>query len=807
MAIRYDDAEKRILLSVRDLVEEERRGSLGLAVVQSLQARAAAGRRIHTSWQLERSGEDAAFRAEVSVRRPIPVDDWTVELFGRVDGLSTEGDHSVVEEVKSSALDARRLHGTTLDDWPSWVDQLRVYLWMLQESGHQHPVGRLVVVSVYDGSRQVLGVAHDHAAIGLRIRRRAEDLVRERSARVAWMQRRRSRTPPDPFDAWRPGQREIVEAVHWGLDAGNTVLVEAPTGLGKTAAALAGALRHALATDRQVFFATARTTQQPGIVRALATFAARGLPLRSLVLRARAKACLQEVVDCRPEVCRYAADYYDKLRAAGLPGGLLTSDVHVDARALEDAARVHVVCPYELGLDAGPQLDVVIGDYNYALEPGVRLERLFGGDGARGFVLVVDEVHQLAERARGWYSPRLEIAGARAAAQSLWLKGPTFAPWVGLAQRVEAELLRIARRGGDRRTGDDLTATVEVGPFRALADEIDALAMDYAHRKAELSALAAQPEDPWMELAWRVLSFAEAVEEDAAAPPDEAEGPERVPIVTVTPGAEALTLVCLDPGRRLGAMLQTFGGVVGLSATLSPPEFHRDALGLPEASTDVVRVPSVFPPEHRRVLVAPRISTALKDRAEHAEATAKLLVAAVGAAPGNAAIYFPSFQMLDDLAGRCTFGREVVVQRPGMDDALREQVLALLHPGGPPTVLLAVLGGVFAEGIDLPSGSLSLVIVVSPALPPVGLERELLRERYERRFGKGFLYASLVPGMTRVVQAAGRLHRREEDRGVILLVDRRFRWREVLELLPADWQPTIEVDPLPAIRAFFTPEE
>ena len=117
-----------------------------------------------------------------------------------------------------------------------------------------------------------------------------------------------------------------------------------------------------------------------------------------------------------------------------------------------------------------------------------------------------------------------------------------------------------------------------------------------------------------------------------------------------------------------------------------------------------------------------------------------------------------------------------------------------------------MLGGVFAEGIDLPPGALSLVVVLSPALPPVSLERELLKDHFERRYGQGFLYASVVPGMTRVVQAAGRLHRRPEDRGVILLVDRRFRWREYNALLPPEWRPSFEVEPVPAIGEFFRPD-
>ena len=138
-----------------------------------------------------------------------------------------------------------------------------------------------------------------------------------------------------------------------------------------------------------------------------------------------------------------------------------------------------------------------------------------------------------------------------------------------------------------------------------------------------------------------------------------------------------------------------------------------------------------------------------------------------------------------------------------MDDARRRQQLDRLTSGGPPVVLAAVLGGIFAEGVDLPPGALSGVLVAGPALPPVGLERDLLRAYYDERYGQGFRYASLVPGLTRVVQAAGRLIRRPEDRGVVVLVDRRFRWREVTELLPDDWDLTIPDDPVAEIRSFF----
>jgi DNA excision repair protein ERCC-2 len=167
------------------------------------------------------------------------------------------------------------------------------------------------------------------------------------------------------------------------------------------------------------------------------------------------------------------------------------------------------------------------------------------------------------------------------------------------------------------------------------------------------------------------------------------------------------------------------------------------------------------------------------------------------------AVYFPSFDMLDDLVGRLTLARPVLRQERGLDDEARQALLDGLSQGDP-VVLAAVLGGVFAEGIDLPPGALDAVMVVGPALPPVGLERDLLRACYEARYGEGFAYASLVPGLTKVVQAAGRLIRRPDDRGVVWLVGRRFRWTDVAALLPDDWAVEIPDDPVAATHAFFS---
>lgn len=788
VAIRFDDRERTLTLSVRDLVEEGASGGhLTTAVAQSSRARLEQGRVAHTQEQARRAVDDADYRAEVRVQRQIAVGDWTVIVHGRVDALTEEDGRLVVEEIKSTLLDGGRLYATTVEDWPAWVSQLEVYLWILAD---RRPVGRLVLVGLLDGARHVLGVGFDEVALTARITTRLEELVEARERRLAWMAERRAARVPMPHEAWRPGQREIAEAVQWGLEVEHHILVEAPTGLGKTDAALTGVLRYALQTDKVLFWATSRTTQQPQVLRALQRFADRGLALRGVAIQARQKACLNEVLACRPDLCGFAENYYDKLRATRLVQALAPG-ISSPERIRAAASREHV-CPFELSLDVSEHVDVVVGDYNFALDPGAHLRRHFGDATASEVVLVVDEVHQLVDRARAWNSPSLPLPLVEHVVDALAAAGPEYAGVEELARAVGARIEELLEEPALRRREGKALVRPLPDVWTDLANRIDETALEYAALSLRRPAFPHGETDPWIELARTVLRL-DAVWSRA--------GEETVALVDER--RRSFELNCLDPSPGLGAWIRRLGGFVGLSATLSPPDFYRDLLGLDPDKLDVVRVPSPFPPENRRVLVAPRVSTAWRDRAAHAAPTSELLERCIRAVDGNVACYFSSFEMLRDLTSRWDLPEhDLLLQEPDMSEASRAEWIQRLSEGGRPVVLAAVLGGIFAEGLDLPAGALSAVLVAGPGFPPVGLERDLLKEYYEDRYGEGFRYASVVPGLTRVVQAAGRLIRRPEDRGVIVLVDRRFRWRDLQALLPEDWFPVVADDPVAEIRAF-----
>ncbi|MBN2798907.1 MAG: hypothetical protein JXX28_07135 [Deltaproteobacteria bacterium] len=779
MTVRFNDAARTLSLSVHDLADDEGfSGSIHRGQLVSGPARLAVGRVAHQDFQHRRGDEDGSFRAEVALERETSVMGWTVRVHGRADGLSEEGGRTVIEEVKTTQLSAERLYDTALERWPAYRRQLEVYLWMADGGVGRSPVGRLIFVSLVDASQHSLGLALDLESVEAWIEIRLAWLIGRRERRLSWLAHRRLLSVPAPFPGWRGGQEEISAAVRDGVRGGISVLAEAPTGLGKTAAVLFGALQAALPTDKQLFWSTSRNTQHAGVEATLARFQERGLALRYAVIQGRDRLCLLDEVRCHPSVCPYARDYYDKLRAGVMEEALAHGRLGI--RALKRLGRAHEVCPYQLALDASAEVDVVVGDLNYAFDPEVMLRRHFGED-AGSWIVVADEAHQVVDRVREALSPALlESQVSRA------LAGAARPRALARAAESVLTLLRESEEGGARRDSAQVVK-VSVARWVRLAAHLDGLMVDFAPQLME-------PGDAWLELAWGVARWVRRLQ---------AAGEETVVLAERAPERAGLQLVCLDPSVWLRGLIGRLGGFVGASATLSPSRFYLDLLGLDPERTHHLQVSSPFPAARRPVFLAPEVSTAWRDRIADAPRTAALIQALIEATPGNTAVFFSSFAMLRDLTERLELGeRELLLQRQGMSESTRTRTLKLLSEGGP-KVLAAVLGGVFAEGIDLPPGALSAVLVVGPALPPVGLERELLQRYYQERYGAGFRYASLVPGMTRVIQAAGRLVRRPEDLGVVVLIGRRFRWQEYAGLLPESWATSAPEAPVEAVRAFW----
>jgi DNA excision repair protein ERCC-2 len=347
-----------------------------------------------------------------------------------------------------------------------------------------------------------------------------------------------------------------------------------------------------------------------------------------------------------------------------------------------------------------------------------------------------------------------------------------------------------------------------------LRDEVDELGVAFAALRATLppdSLFSASIEgaDRWIELVRAVGRFtaalARAGEETVAL---WAPGPTIAPGTRLEIPGGRLALSCRDPSPTLGPAFAEALASVSISATLAPTWFYRDRCGMAIDRVDEHEVASPFPPENRLVLVVGGVSTALQHRLRDRDAVAEILERTVAAVPGNLAIFFNSFEHLREVEEALPLAdREVLRQGPAMDEGERTRLLDRMRDASAPRhrVLLGVLGGLFSEGVDLPGAALSAVIVVGPALPPPSFERQLLQEWYETRFGDGFTLAYVLPGMTRVAQAGGRVVRGPEDRGLVVLVCQRFLRHAWQRWLPSAWEPSRSRHPWEDAVGFFTP--
>ena len=864
-----DLERKRITAAIRELATGPTERVRGPSVPR---LRIELGQDVHRAYRSQRQDELGAdrFTAEVGLWLERDVDGFTALVRGRADGVigvmlaapvaSDTG--LLVEEVKSVALDQPALAALTAADVPGYALQARFYALCL---ALRHPGrtvrARLVLVSIVDESARTLDLDFDAGRTEAELDALLRAGLAEAEAARARARRRAESAAAlvFPYDAPRPPQQTLIDAFEEGLAAGRPVLAEAPTGTGKTAAALLAGLRHALASDATLYFTTAKSTQREHVARTFTDLIrAADLPpgaITAVTLRAKERMCPPGTLQCHPAHCPYLRDYEQRVATSGIVAALAAESCHIDAETVYERAARSVLCPFEVSRDLAAGADLVICDYNHVYERAAALppfverasEPPEPGAPASGTavattapaaaVVVIDEAHNLLDRARAYDSPcvcRTDVTRVRERVLAgVYILPAEDAPGLMALPRTLASehlLADIAAFCGTLathidttyddavRTGrgfvDDTTPVADSGTdddrlpdeipagfldtWQALGERAEALLFGFSVR-CRLHALVF-PRDPLIELLRNVMHVRALV-----AARDRA----LIPYVA-GPGAptgSAVGVCCVDPSRRLAAQHRRTRGVLAMSATLAPIDYYRAQLGL-DALT--VRVPSPFLAEHRCVLVVPTVTTQLRERDRHAPTIARLIEDIVRARPGRYAAYFPSFEFLSRVRALLDLPPErLLVQLPDMPLVLRQRMLARMRGQPGPVLLLAVTGGVFSEGIDLPGEELIGAIIVGLSLPAPSFERVLMRQYFdEHAEGQGFAHAMLYPAMQRVVQAAGRVLRTPEDRGVIALLDHRFAEPGYAECLPRDWYryhpgELVTDDPASQVAAFW----
>jgi DNA excision repair protein ERCC-2 len=795
--VQIDLERRRITASVRDLVGEDSQRAIGLGGTGL--SRMWIGQELHRRLQNDLQASEAGYRIEVPVEHRISIDGWEVVLSGRADGVLFDGETPLrVDEIKTLhfAVDLHNLYQH--ERLERYRRQARLYAYILSSTGFD-VAGRLLLVDIV--STEILEEELDWDATSV------EAWLRQAVHRLVAVERRRldrleqlkeaAELLPFPHPEPREVQMRIGDAVSESLEQGRHLLVRAPTGCGKTAAVLHPALRTALSRGHRLFFLTAKTLQQR-ITVDTARAMQDGL-FRSLQLRAKAKMCANSEIICHEEFCPYAREYGPKLVRTQLLQTLLESDDHQDPDQLFEAARDHEVCPFEVSLDLLPDVDLVVCDYNYVFDPNIGLAALLHGGALRDAVLVIDEAHNLVDRSREYYSPTIDTALLERARAFLDTRdNAVFRELKGLVGELAVVVAEIVSEALEDTERGDGAARFDRGVLADLRVAFDGAALSYFLYKREHDLWMA--EDPVMDVFLSLTRFHRVLDLG---------GEEFVHLASrLEGGVEQIKIFCLDASRFVGALLEESAGVVAMSATLEPFSFYRNLLGFSDPRTDELHVPSPFPASNRLVLAIDDVDTTYRHRSGHYDRIASW-IGRLAQRGCNVLTLFPSYQFLAAVEDRLEAPHHtVLIQEPGSSDASQRDFLDRLA-NGRSHLVLAVLGGIFAEGVDYPGEMLSQVIVVSPGLPQYNTERELLKAYYQECYGHGFGYAYLIPGLTRVVQAAGRLFRSDEDRGAIVLMCRRFLDPRYARLLPEEWiedgDPTslLSPDPELAIREFF----
>ena len=793
-----------ITISVRNLIEFilrsgdiDNRISSGLADADTMQE----GARIHRIIQ-KRAGSD--YNAEIPLSYVYTEGDCEITVEGRADGIIRNSKGVTVDEIKSTYADVMSYEEAR----PIHMAQAMFYAHMLALN-EELPCVNVRITYVNIATEEI---KYFHQTFMAEELKKFTDEVA--SGYVKWAmfdaKRREERDAsikglPFPFE-YREGQDELVRQVYYTIYHKKKLFLEAPTGVGKTVATVYPALQAmGQGFGSKIFYLTAKTITRTVADECMDLLRGVGLRSKSIILTAKEKICLSEG-ECNPDACPYAKGHFDRVNDAVFT--MLTEcDRYTRETIIEYANRFNV-CPFEMSLDLSMFTDVIICDYNYAFDPRARLKRYFAEDTVEEYLFLIDEAHNLVDRAREMYSATLVREDFSALKAITAEELPGISKKFGRCHRAFTALKAQCDSEGMHsfllHLKNPPTDTLVAGLLALYADiETFFRKERKANKEKEYSK---EVTEPLLEFYFEIshfLNMYELVDENYS-----------VYCAYDEYGDFFLKLMCVNPGEILADCMKKARSSVLFSATLLPIQYHKRLLGGDKEDYEVY-AKSIFDPAKRGLFIAGDVTSKYTRRSEDEyRKIAEYIHLVTSAKPGNYMVFMPSYKFTESVYKIYEeeylplSGAECLVQDSSMDEAGRESFLGRFTGNAgeensdeifkdidmdveieESTTLIGfcVLGGIFSEGIDLKKDSLIGVIVVGTGIPQVCLERELMKEIFDKTDDRGYDFSYKYPGMNKVLQAAGRVIRSEEDTGVVVLLDERFLQRGYLEMFPREW--------------------
>ena len=783
-----EKTEKRsqIRISVRNLVEFIlREGDIDNRHGQSVSPEAMlAGSRMHRKIQ-KRKGSD--YHAEVPLKLVLKEEYYDLILEGRADGIQilTEGekpDYSVsfqnivLEDSAKVIIDEIKGIYMKLDHLLAPVGvhlaQAKCYAYIY---ALQHDLKRIGVQMTYVNldTEEMKYFSEEYTFEALE--GWFDDLIASyrkwSDFQYAWKKLRQESIQKLQFPfAYRKGQKELAAGVYRTIQRKKNLFIQAPTGVGKTITTVFPAVKAVgEGLGDRIFYLTAKTVTGTVAWETFDQLRRQGYQAKLIQITAKEKMCLCAEMECNPVHCPYAKGHYDRVNDAVF--GLLQKEDFFTREVLLEQAREYQVCPFEMSLDVASWVDDIICDYNYVFDPNVYLKRFFA-EGIRGdYIFLIDEAHNLVERSREMYSATLRKEDFLSVRKIMKRYQPKLDKDFNKCNRI---LLDYKRECENYKVYQDIGSFIFT--LMNLASGLD----EFLQRSTEFPERKEVSE--FYFAVRNFLNMYERVDEHYVIYGEH-----------TAEGGFLLKLYCVDPSLNLQECIDKGNAAIFFSATFLPIRYYKSLLSTKQDNY-AVYAETAFTEDQSLLLLGRDVSSRYTRRNQDEYRRIAEYIRKTGQAQkGNYMVFFPSYKMMQEVyevfEGLNCGEMETCMQVSGMKEEEREAFLGQFAAKHERSFLaFCVMGGIFGEGIDLKNEQLIGAVVVGTGLPQISNEREILMRYYDERSGEGFDYAYRYPGMNKVLQAAGRVIRTVDDRGVILLLDDRFTRREYESLFPKEWE-------------------
>jgi Rad3-related DNA helicase len=770
-----NNAKKTISISVRNLVEFiYREGDIDSNGFSSNSMHE--GARLHRKIQKAQNGK---YEAEVSLKHTVENEHYTLLIEGRADGIiEDDNGEYCVDEIKTVSIPLEEIdseyngvHWAQVMCYASifalqkGLSQIDIRLTYCHQETEQIKFFKKTV-PISELNKFFNGLVdsyHSWALMSVHWNVKRDESVRNLQF---------------PFLTYRAGQRELAIEVFKTVRDHKKLFVKAPTGIGKTISTVFPAIK-ALGEGHtsKVFYLTAKTITRGVVEDALEIMRKKQLSVKSVVLTAKEKICPNIIHRCNPIDCHYAKGHYDRIN--GALWNLLNDQDAFCMNVIQKYAEKFSVCPFELSLDLTIWSEVIICDYNYVFDPAVNLKRFFSENGGN-FTFLVDEAHNLVDRAREMFSAEItkkqlyqikkilmansngsnkEIVSQLNACNSIMIRYRKECALEGavIYKEIQSEFIERLRRF------TDLCKKLLAQQDEISKDENIITVYFNAIMFLKISELYDE----------RYVTYIEKQDDDVK-----------------------IKMFCIDPSFLLQEAVKRGRSTIFFSATLSPFQYFREILG-GEATDKFLTLSSPFDKNNRCILITRDISSRFVNRESNIVRVIACIKDVIRSKTGNYIVFFPSYAYMKqvyDLILQDLMDTTVHMQSNSMSEIERDRFLNYFQPKPDTTTLgFCVLGGLFSEGIDLKSDRLIGVLIIGVGLPQICFERDIIRDYFQNKKNLGFEYAYMYPGMNKVLQAAGRVIRSENDRGIIILIDDRFSTQQYSNLFPQDWFPNQKI--------------